>query len=107
MAAENIVTPAQVDPEDAKSVPMRSHVVKGPFMIPEGNYEEGERAFIEHADSQRAKTVVTIASEGQWNKVTQQIEYRLKLADGTWYKDGMWIQEKDLNSRPKTPEATK
>jgi hypothetical protein len=70
------------------------------FAQPEPNYDEGEKAFIEHDDPKQGKKfLVIIASPGQWNDRKQQVEYRLKLKDGMWYKNGEWVEEKCLNAK--------
>ncbi len=66
-------------------------------MQPDPMYDEGEKAFIEPEDPKKGEiTLVVIASPGKWDKAKQQIQYRLKLKDGTWYKNGELVEESCL-----------
>ncbi|KAE8443150.1 hypothetical protein EG329_002319 [Mollisiaceae sp. DMI_Dod_QoI] len=79
---------------------MRSYVQKGKFKIPDPNYDVDEKVHLEYEDYRRRGTfIVTIATEGKWNADKQDIEYQLKLADGTPYKNGEWIGEKTLKNK--------
>ncbi|KAF4630953.1 hypothetical protein G7Y89_g7180 [Cudoniella acicularis] len=86
MVGEARLNVVRDDQEDDDNRPMRSFVGTGIIITqPEPEYDEGEKAFIEYEDPRQGKTnlVVVIASPGQWNPTKQQIEYRLKLRDGT------------------------
>lgn len=66
------------------------------YLKPDPFYEVDEKAYLEYEDRRRGSFVVIIASGGRWNKDKQDIEYQLKLADGSSYKGGAWVGEKRL-----------
>lgn len=65
---------------------------------PSPDYEVNEKAYLEYEDLRRGTFLVIIATEGRWNRDRQDIEYQLKLGDGTLYKNGEWVGEKTLKN---------